>query len=101
MSINLVYRVTFLEKDKVNQFFCKYISEESLEGFIDFESLLFNSILDTPSNAEAISETEFKGVQRVYLPVRVILRIDEIHLDSSEQLKLLDASKNNVSPLRQ
>ena len=96
---NLVYRVRYRELDKINTMYVRYISEESLVGFLEADELILGNDAEI-SNDELTDEfcAEFKGVQRVYLPLHVILRIDEIDLglhQSTADAKNL--AKGNVS----
>jgi hypothetical protein len=101
MSTQLVYRVTFTENNTIKKIFSKFISEDNLESFIELDDLIFDSVLNDTACHQEVLKSEFKGVQRLYLPLHTILRIDEIHLDSKGQLKISDSAKSNVSPFPQ
>src|SRR3989338_10837345 len=75
-----IYRVLFIQNDKQYELYSKYLTEESLMGFIEIEELIFQ---DTKSGivvdpAEEKLRVEFKGVKRSYIPLHTILRIDEV-----------------------
>ena len=96
MKINgLVYRIRYHELDEIKTIHVRYISEESLVGFLEADELILNNDAGI-ENSEA--SLEFNGVQRIYLPLQVILRIDEIdlgaHLSNVESIK---NTKGNVS----
>lgn len=97
-----IYRVIFAQNEKMYELYARYLTEESLMGFIEIEELVFedtlSSVLVDP--AEEKLKAEFKDVKRSYIPLHTILRIDEVtkegivNLSSSEKIK-----KGNVSQL--
>ena len=55
------------------------VSHGSLFGFVEVEGLLFgerSQVVVDPS--EERLKTEFKGVQRVFVPMHSVVRIDEV-----------------------
>ncbi len=75
-----LYRVLFSQNDQCYEVYARYLTEESLMGFIEIEDLVFH---DTKSGllvdpTEEKLRTEFKGVRRCYIPLHAILRIDEV-----------------------
>ena len=97
-----IYRVIFAQNDKLYEVYAKYLTEESLMGFIEIEELVFQ---DTQSTVlvdphEEKLRAEFKDVKRSYIPLHTILRIDElmkegvVRIESAEKVK-----KGNVSHL--
>lgn len=93
-----IYRILFLQQEKLYEIYTQYISEETLMGFIEAEKLIFNenesSIVDPD---EERLRTEFKGVIRCYIPLHTIIRIDEISLKSGTKIHKVD--DDNVSHL--
>lgn len=75
-----LYRVLFVQNDQMYELYAKYLTEESLMGFIEIEELVFNDtrteVLIDP--AEEKLRAEFKDVKRSYIPLHSILRIDEV-----------------------
>ncbi|AUJ58938.1 DUF1820 family protein [Coxiella endosymbiont of Amblyomma americanum] len=83
-----IYRVIFNQDEKVYEMYAKYISEESLMGFIEMEKLIFNdaaSVVVDPSEEKL--KTEFQGVKRTYIPMHMILRIDEMEKQGFAKIK--------------
>src|SRR3990167_8299157 len=99
-----IYRVLFIQNDKQYELYSKYLTEESLMGFIEIEELIFQ---DTKSGivvdpTEEKLRAEFKSVKRSYIPLHAIIRIDEVIQEGSARIKLsTDTSKksSNVSHL--
>lgn len=97
-----IYRIVFFQQDKVYELYAKYLTEESLMGFIEIEELIFH---DTKSGlvldpTEDKLKAEFKDVKRSYIPMHTILRIDEVVKEGVARITE-DASekKSNVSHL--
>ena len=78
-SEQTMYRVVFLQEDKVYEVYARYLTEESLMGFIEIEELVFadDSALVVDPSEEKL-RTEFAEVKRSYIPMHHILRIDEV-----------------------
>ncbi|MCX7120595.1 MAG: DUF1820 family protein [Gammaproteobacteria bacterium] len=97
-----IYRVIFVQNETLYEVYARYLTEESLMGFIEIEELIFqdttSSVLVDP--AEEKLRAEFKDVKRSYIPLHTILRIDEVvkegavRMQPSEKIK-----KGNVSHL--
>jgi hypothetical protein len=74
-----LYRVIFLQEEKVYEIYARNLTEETLVGFIEAEELVFNEntqVVVDPS--EELLKKEFSGVKRTYIPHHLILRIDEV-----------------------
>ena len=74
-----VYKVVFTNQGKVYEVYAKSVSQGALFGFIEVEDLLFgekSSVVVDPS--EESLQREFAGVERTYIPMHAILRIDEV-----------------------
>lgn len=99
-----IYRVIFLQNDKLYEVYARYLTEESLMGFIELEELIFqeakSSVVVDPTEEKL--RAEFKGVKRSYVPLHAILRIDEVIKEGSAQMTASDAmrkKRGNVSQL--
>ncbi|MDP1574863.1 MAG: DUF1820 family protein [Coxiellaceae bacterium] len=104
---NPLYRILFMQNDRVYVVYAKYLSEESLMGFIEIEELIFGEtsadLLIDPAEEKLRNEfeKEFKDVKRSYIPLHSILRIDEVVKEGVARV-VSDASadkKSNVSHL--
>jgi hypothetical protein len=83
-----IYRVIFSQEDKVYEIYAQFISEESLMGFIEIEELVFtepSAVVVDPS--EERLKIEFQGVKRSYIPMHMILRIDEMEKQGTAKIK--------------
>ena len=104
---NPLYRVLFMQNDRMYVLYAKYLSEESLMGFIEVEELIFSDassdLLVDPAEEKLRSEfeKEFKDVKRSYIPLHSILRIDEVVKEGTARVVsgVSTDKKSNVSHL--
>ncbi len=94
-----IYRVIFMQHEKIYEVYARYLTEESLMGFIEIEELIFQ---DTKSEllidpAEEKLSAEFKGVKRCYIPLHTILRIDEMAKEGQSRVTDSDKSEKKTS----
>ncbi|HLD16656.1 MAG TPA: DUF1820 family protein [Coxiellaceae bacterium] len=95
-----MYRITFRQKDQVYQILARYISEESLMGFIEVEDLVFpdkNQLVLDPTEEKL--KKEFEGVRRAYIPMHEVIRIDEVMRKGAAKLIDFNEKKSNVTRL--
>ncbi|TAJ52244.1 MAG: DUF1820 family protein [Nevskiaceae bacterium] len=74
-----LYRVTFRHQDQIWEIYARAISHGGLLGFIEVEKLVFgerSSIIADPGEEKL--KSEFENVERTYIPVHAIVRIDEV-----------------------
>ncbi|MFT4769934.1 MAG: hypothetical protein ACI8RN_003088 [Glaciecola sp.] len=79
MPSSPVYKVIFQNGNQVVEIFARQIYQSDMWGFIEVEELLFgerSQILVDP--AEEKLKSEFSGVQRSYIPLHSVIRIDEV-----------------------
>lgn len=86
-----IYKVIFLNQNKVYEVYAKAIYQSELYGFVEVEEFIFGErsqmIVDP---GEEKLKTEFAGVNRSYVPMHSIVRIDEVEKEGVG--KVLDAS---------
>lgn len=99
-----IYRVIFMQHDKLYEVYARYLTEESLMGFIEIEDLVFHetksAVVVDPSEEKL--RAEFKDVKRCYIPLHAILRIDEVMKEGSARMTTSDKlseKRGNVSHL--
>lgn len=95
-----IYRISFVNQDKVYEVFAKQVYEADLYGFVVVEELVFGTqseLLIDP--AEERLKTEFEAVTRTFIPMHAIIRIDEVEKPGISKIHPVNgASTNNVSP---
>jgi hypothetical protein len=99
MSENLkqVYKVLFHNQGQIYEVYARAIYQSELYGFIEVEDYVFgtrsNMVID-PSEDKL--RNEFDGVQRSFIPMHSVIRIDEV--DKEGVAKITDSKGNNVTP---
>jgi len=73
-----IYRIIFSQQEDIQEIYAQFISEETLVGFIEAETLLE---LDQPQMINP------KEVRRCYIPIHNIIRIDEIIWQPGTKIK--------------
>lgn len=75
-----IYKIIFHNQDKIYEVYAKNVYQGELFGFIEIEELIFGektSLVVDPS--EENLKTEFDNVNRTYIPMHSIIRIDEVN----------------------
>ena len=79
MAHRPVFRVIFHNAGKIYELYADGVGESDLYGFVVVEGLRFgerSELLVDP--AEERLQREFEGVERLYIPVHAVVRIDEV-----------------------
>jgi hypothetical protein len=99
MSEKRIYKVIFHNQGKVYEIYAKGVEHGVMFGFIEVEKLIFGertSVVVDPT--EENLKNEFEGVERTYIPMHSIIRIDEVLKEGTAKITE-DASKDgNVMP---
>ena len=79
MSMKTIFRINFVSAGEVYEIYAANVAQGGLFGFIEVEEILFGerSKLLIDSSEERL-KTEFEGVQRTFIPLHSVLRIDEV-----------------------
>jgi len=79
VSGKTIYRISFVSAGEVYEIYAANVGQGGLFGFIEVESILFGerSKLLIDSSEERL-KNEFDGVQRTFIPMHAVLRIDEV-----------------------
>lgn len=96
-----IYRVLFINQGKLYELYARSIYQGELYGFIEVEELLFgerSTVLVNP--AEERLQSEFTGVQRTFIPLHYILRIDEVEREGVSKIRSVEGG-DNVTPFPQ
>jgi hypothetical protein len=74
-----LFRVSFRNQDQVYEIYAREVSHGAMLGFVEIGRLSFGEksalVLDP---AEEKLKTEFADVERFYVPVHAVIRIDEV-----------------------
>ena len=74
-----IYKVIFLNQGQIYEIYAASIYQSELYGFIEVEEFLFGEraqMVVDPS--EERLKNEFAGVQRSFIPMHAVVRIDEV-----------------------
>lgn len=74
-----LFRVIFQNQGKIYEIYAREISEGGLFGFLEVEQMVFGentTVVVDPSEEKL--KSEFAGVERSYIPLHNIIRIDEV-----------------------
>jgi len=100
LSSDRIYRITFVNQDKVYEIFARQVYESDLYGFVVVEEIVFgtqSSVVIDPG--EERLKTEFDAVKRSFIPIHSVIRIDEVEKPGISKIHALDGSvSGNVSP---
>jgi hypothetical protein len=97
MSNTPIYKIIFYNQGEIFEIYARQIYQSDLYGFIEIEELVFgerSQMLVDPSEEKL--KAEFEGVNRSYLPMHSVVRIDEV---AKEGVGKISEAKNggNVS----
>lgn len=74
-----LYRISFQSQAQVYEIYAHHVSHGGMMGFVEVEKLVFgekSSIVLDPSEEKL--KTEFANVERFYVPLHAVIRIDEV-----------------------
>ena len=97
MKTKNVYKIIFIQLGEIYEVFAKQIYQSDMYGFIEVEEYIFNKdkqLVVDPSSEKL--KNEFNNVERSYIPVNSILRIDEVNETCEPKIK---ENKGQISPL--
>ncbi|MEE9335970.1 MAG: DUF1820 family protein [Granulosicoccaceae bacterium] len=98
MSNEILYRVRFVNNDKVFEVYARSVYQGDLYGFVVIEELVFDTnttVVVDPSEEKL--KTEFEGVKQTIIPMHSIVRIDVV--EKRGKAAIVDL-KNNVTHLQ-
>lgn len=85
-----------MQLGEVYEVFAKNIFQSDMYGFIEVENYIFNKdkqLVVDPSSEKL--KNEFSDVQRSYIPMNAIIRIDEVEETGEAKIK---ENKGQISP---
>ena len=92
-----IYKVVFVQLGEVYEVYAEAIYQSDMYGFIEVEEYIFdqNSQIVVDTSEEKL-KNEFKGVQRSYIPVSCIMRIDEVDKRGIAKITSSDSCKSHA-----
>ena len=84
MTKKTTYKIIFMQLGEIYEVFAKQIYQSDMYGFIEVEEYIFNQnkqLVVDPSSEKL--EKEFQNVERSYIPINAVIRVDEV-IESGE-----------------
>lgn len=84
---NRLYRIQFSNQGQVYELYAREVSHGGMLGFLEVGKLVFgerSSVVVDP--AEEKLKTEFENVERFYVPVHAVIRVDEVSKQGSARI---------------
>ncbi len=79
MSTSNLYRISFHNQNQVYEVYARLVSHGGMPGFVEVEKLVFgerSSVVVDPSEEKL--KIEFENVERFYVPLHAVIRIDQV-----------------------
>lgn len=99
MSSQRLYRVTFLNQGQVYEIYARAVSHGGMMGFVEIEKLVFgerSGLLVDPGEEKL--KTEFENVERTYVPIHSIVRIDQVSKPGAARIHAGGGDSGKVTP---
>lgn len=99
MSKQRLYRISFTSQGQVYEIYAKHVSHGSMMGFVEVEKLVFgekSSVVLDPSEEKL--KTEFENVERFYVPLHAVIRIDEVSKQGPARIHAASGESSKVTP---
>jgi len=96
MTKKTTYKIIFMQLGEIYEVFAKQIYQSDMYGFIEVEEYIFNKnkqLVVDPSSEKL--EKEFKDVERSYIPINSVIRVDEVVESGEAKIK---ENKSQVMP---
>lgn len=95
-----VFKVIFSNEGRVYEIYAKRVGHGAIFGFVEVDGLLFgekNTIVVDP--AEERLRAEFSGVERTYIPMHTVIRIDEVEKRGVSKIHAVDDKQDKIHRL--
>ena len=82
-----IYRVSFINQGEIYEVFCSKVYQSDMYGFVVIEDMRFGeraSIVVDP--AEERLKNEFESVERSFIPMHAVIRIDEVSREGTAKI---------------
>lgn len=94
-----IYKIIFHNQDKIYEVYARSVHQGAMFGFIEIEQLIFGektSLVVDPS--EENLKTEFENINRTYIPMHSIIRIDEVNKQGTPKIMQGMEQSGNITP---
>ncbi|MGB1108878.1 MAG: DUF1820 family protein [Gammaproteobacteria bacterium] len=94
-----LYRIAFINQGKLYELYARKVYQADMYGFVVIEDLSFEEtgglVLD-PSQERL--KDEFSGVDRSFIPMHAVIRIDQVSRQGTAKIRDLDGNGATVMP---
>lgn len=98
MSDSSLFKVCYINQDKVYELFAKQVYESDIYGFLVIEEIVFGSQSDLVIDpSEEKLKAEFDSVKRSFIPFHNVIRIDEVEKQGLCKIKDNKSGSNIAS----
>ncbi len=94
-----IYRITFYNQGDIYELYAHDIHQGNMYAFLEIEGIIFgerSAIVVDPS--EERLKSEFEGVNRTYIPLQAVIRVDEVEREGSSKIIPGESSNGKVMP---
>jgi hypothetical protein len=95
-----IFKIIFMNQGKEYEIYAQNVGASGMLGFVEVSELLFGektSVVLDPS--EESLKNEFRRVRRTYIPMRAIIRIDEVEKQGQAKItEIKGEQRANVMP---
>ena len=94
MSDKRVYKVIFMSQGQVYELYARNIYQSDLYGFVEIEDYVFGErgkVVIDPS--EDRLRSEFEDVERSFIPMHAVIRIDEVQKEGMAKITEMKGDK--------
>ena len=95
-----VYRILFQNNGQVYEVYARNIYQSELYGFVEIEDYTFGTksqlVID---HSEETLRNESEGLQRSFIPMHAVVRIDEVEKEGVAKITSTDGSTVTAFPM--
>lgn len=98
MAKKRIYRIAFHNQGKLYELHARHVSHGEMYGFVEVADIIFGertALLVDPSEEKL--KAEFTGVNRTFVPLHAVVRIDEVEREGANKIVSLGEG-GNVAP---
>ena len=98
MAKKRTYRVVFHNQGKIYELYARSVSHSEMYGFVEIGELIFGertAILVDPSEEKL--KGEFAGVERTFVPIHSVIRIDQVEKSGANKVLPMGESASNIA----
>ncbi len=97
VSRKTIYKIVFLNDSKVYEIYARSVGQSNLLGFVEVEGLLFGErtqVVVDPTEEKLRSE--FANVDRTFLPLHAVVRIDQVAKRGTARITAVTAAADKL-----